>query len=141
MDEFFARQYESDDLFGKVLGLFSLLSIVIAGLGLFGLASFSITKRTKEIGVRKVNGARIFDLLLLLFKDYTRLIAVASAVAIPLIYILMAKWLDGYAYRTHITWMDVVVPLLIILFITLLTLSYHVIRTARANPVEALRDE
>jgi putative ABC transport system permease protein len=123
------------------MGLFSLLSIIIACLGLFGLASFSIVKRTKEIGVRKVNGARVIDLILLLCKDYTRLVGIATAVALPLIYILMNKWLDGYVYRTHLTVTDMVAPLLIILAITFITLSYHVVRTARSNPVETLRDE
>lgn len=141
MDDFFARQYEPDNLFGKVMGLFGLLSIIIACLGLFGLASFSIVKRTKEIGVRKVNGARIIDLILLLCKDYTRLVAIATAFAVPLIYILMNKWLKGYVYRTNLTISDMIAPLLIILIITMITLSYHVLRTAQSNPIEALRDE
>ncbi|HEY4788827.1 MAG TPA: ABC transporter permease [Bacteroidales bacterium] len=141
MDDFFARQYESDDLFGKVLGLFSLLSVIIASLGLFGLASFSIVKRTKEIGVRKVNGARVIDLILLLIKDYTRLIVVAMVIAIPLIDVLMNKWLGSYVYRTRLTLWDMLLPLAIIFVIMLITLSYHVVRTTRTNPVEALKDE
>jgi putative ABC transport system permease protein len=141
MDDFFARQYETDNLFGRILVLFSILSIVIAGLGLFGLASFSVVKRTKEIGVRKVNGARVIDLLLLLITDYARLVGIAVAIAIPLIYILMSRWLNGYVYRTHLTVWDMLLPIIIILVITLMTLSYHVIKTVRANPVEALRAE
>jgi ABC-type antimicrobial peptide transport system, permease component len=141
MDDFFARQYDSDNLFSRILGMFSILSIIIAALGLFGLASFSIVKRTKEIGVRKANGARIVDLLLLLVKDYAKLVGIAMMVAIPLIYILMNSWLNGYVYRTRLMVWDVLFPLILIFSITLITLSYHVLKTAKANPVVALRDE
>ncbi len=141
MDKFFERQYASDFFFERVLVLFSLLSMIIAGMGVFGLSSFSMAKRTKEIGIRKVNGAKVTDLMLLMILRYLRLFITAVIVAIPIIWLGMNKWLSNYAYRINLAWDDAIVPIVITLFIILLTLSYHVLRTVSANPVDALKDE
>jgi putative ABC transport system permease protein len=96
LDTYYNRPYEDEHRMSHVSTLFSSIAIIIACLGLFGLASFGIVQRTKEIGIRKVLGARILALIHLLFKEYAILIAVASAIAIPLVYIIMNDWLAGF---------------------------------------------
>jgi putative ABC transport system permease protein len=141
MDKFFARQYATDYLFERVLMVFSILSMIIAAMGVFGLASYSMAKRTKEIGVRKVNGARVSDLMLLMIIRYLRLFFISVVIAIPIIWIGMSKWLSYYAYSVHLGLRDMIIPILITLIIILLTLSYHVMRVVKANPVDAIKDE
>ena len=141
LDESFARQYEADAQFGKVFGYFALLAVVIACLGLFGLASFTAERRTKEIGVRKVLGASIASIVLLLSKDFTRLVLIALVLAAPLAYLAMTRWLEAFAYRVEISWPIFLMAGLIALLIALLTVSYQAARAALADPVKALRYE
>lgn len=141
LDDFFNRQYQSDQRFGWIVSLFSSLAIIIACLGLFGLSAFSIRKRTKEIGVRKVLGAQVDQILLLLSKDYFRLILIASMIALPLAFWGITTWLKSYAYAIELGIWFYVLPVLAVLFIAALTVCYQSIKAAFANPIKALRYE
>jgi len=141
MDNFFEEQYQSDKLFSKLLNLFSVLSIVVASLGLFGIASLSIVKRTKEIAVRKVLGASISTILMMISKNYVKLIAISCVFAFPLAYYLTDQWLKGFTYKIEISWWMIIIPGLIVLATTLLTIAGLSVRAAIANPADSLRDQ
>ena len=128
-------------LFGKVFGLFTLLAIFIACLGLFGLASYVVTQRTKEIGIRKVLGASVVGVAGLLAKDFLKLVLVAIALASPLGWWAMQKWLQDFAYHIDIQWWMFVTAGMAAIFIAGLTVSFQSIRAALANPVKSLRSE
>lgn len=140
-DEFFNNQYQADLKYGTIFGTFTLLAIFIACLGLFGLSAFAIEQRTKEIGIRKVLGASVRSIILLLSKDFIKLILVASLLALPVAYLAMHKWLENYAFRIEISWWLLALPVLTVLLIAILTVSFQTTRAALANPVDALRDE
>jgi putative ABC transport system permease protein len=114
---------------------------LIACLGLFGLASFTVEKRTKEIGIRKALGASVFSIIVLLLKEFTKLILLANVIAWPIAFFTMNRWLQNYAYRIEIGLSAFVLAGLIVLVIALLTAGYQAIKAARANPVDALRYE
>ena len=142
LDEFFGQQYKADQQFGSVFGLFALLSIFVACLGLFGLSSLMTTQRTKEIGVRKVLGASLSDILFLLSSDYLKLILVANIVAMPIIYYAVHAWLENYAFRINFSWIVMVlIPGIIVILIAVFTVWGQAIKTALGNPSEALRYE
>jgi putative ABC transport system permease protein len=141
MDRFFEAQYSQDELFGKLLNVFSVISIVVASLGLFGMASISMAKRTKEIAVRKVLGATMGNLLVMLSKTYVKLIIAGCALAFPAAYYLTTQWLKEFAYRIDVEWWMILVPGLIVLITTLLTIGGRAIGAAMANPAEKLRDQ
>ncbi len=141
LDEFFNRQYQSDQVFGRVFSVFAGLAIFVACLGLFGLASFTTIQRTKEIGVRKVLGASVISIVGLLTKDFVKLILIANLIALPLAYYIMSNWLSGYPFRVNIGWWMFVFPLLTVILIAILTVSFQTIRAAMANPVKSLRYE
>jgi putative ABC transport system permease protein len=141
LDEQFNRQYKTDRLFGKVFGLFSGLAIFVACLGLFGLSLFTTAQRTKEIGVRKVLGASIPNILLLLSKDFLQLVLLANLLALPLAWWAIHRWLQGYAYKIDIQPWLFVIPALLVLLIALFTVSFQTLKAARQNPIRALRYE
>ena len=141
MDSFFEEQYQADELFGRLLSLFSMISIIVASLGLFGMASLAMVKRTKEIGVRKVLGATVLNILVMLSKSYIRLTVISCIFAFPLAWYLTDRWLEGFTYKIEIqTWM-ILVPGILVLAATLLTIAGQSIRAALANPVNSLRDQ
>lgn len=140
-DDEFADKFSSEERIGKLVGIFSLLAIFISCLGLFGLASFVAEQRTKEIGVRKVLGASVFNLWKMLSKDFVGLVLIAVLIAAPIAYYLMDSWLQKYDYRTEIEWWIFVGSGLAAMFITLSTVSYQSIKAALANPVKSLRSE
>ena len=123
------------------MGVFSILAIFVASLGLFGLASYSAEKRTKEIGVRKVMGATVINIVLMMFKDTARLILIANIIALPVTYFLMRDWLQNFAYKIDIGWITLLVTVFIAFTIAILTVSYQAIRVALTNPADALRYE
>ncbi len=141
LDDHFNRQYAAEQRFGKVFGLFSALALIVAGLGLFGLSTFMTLQRTKEIAVRRVLGATITSMLTLFSRDFMRLIFIANLVALPLVYFLVEKWLEGFAFRVAIVWTMFVIPALLLLIISLLMVSVQTIKTGLVNPVESLRSE
>lgn len=140
-DESFAELYQADQQFGRLFGVFATLAILIACLGLFGLAAFTIQQRTKEIGVRKVLGATVSSIVMLLSKDFVRLVVVAMAVATPIAYFGLEQWLNTFAFRVDIGWLSFVLAGILSLTIALGTISYQAIRAATANPIDALRYE
>ena len=121
--------------------MFSILAIFISCLGLFGLVSFVAEQRTKEIGVRKVLGASVFNLWKLLSKDFLGLVMLACCIAVPIAYYYLHEWLQKYEYRTEISWWIFVIAIAVALFITILTVSFQAIRAALANPIKSLRTE
>lgn len=141
MDRFFEDQYRVDELFGKLLRLFSIISITVASFGLFGMASLAMVKRTKEIGVRKVLGATVVNILVMLSKSYVRLIAIGCVFAFPLAYYLTYQWLQGFAYKIDVQWWMIILPGVIVLAATLFTIAAQSIRAALANPAKSLRDQ
>jgi putative ABC transport system permease protein len=141
MDRFFQEQYQEDELFGKLLNVFSVISIVVASLGLFGMASISMVKRTKEIAVRKVLGATVLNLLVMLSKSYVKLILMGCGFAFPLAYYLTDQWLNDFTYRIAVHWWMILVPGIVVLITTLLTIGGQAIRAALANPAKTLRDQ
>jgi putative ABC transport system permease protein len=141
LDEKYDQQYRADTHFGQVVAIFSTLAIFIACLGLFGLSSFTILQRTKEIGIRKVLGASVGQIVRLLSQDFIRLVLVASIVALPIAYFAMKEWLAGYATRISLSWWLFALPLVVVLLIALLTVSLQTIKAAVANPAESLKYE
>ncbi len=141
LNEYFDRQYRSDEQFGKIFGSFAILAIFVACLGLLGLSSFAINLRTKEIGIRKVLGATVASIVLLFSKDFVRLICVATVIAVPVIYFLGNEWLSHYAFRTRLNWSVLLMPPVLLLLIALVTVSLQSIKTAIANPVKSLRTD
>ncbi len=140
-DEHFARIYLSEEKTGQIFFLFSVLAIAIACLGLFGLTSFVTQQRTKEIGVRKVLGASLSKILLLLTKQFIRWVLVANIIAWPVAYFVMYRWLENFAYRTNMgIWVFALSGALAFL-IALITVSYQSVKVATANPVDSLRYE
>jgi putative ABC transport system permease protein len=141
LNEYFDRQYQSDRQFGKVFGVFTILAIFVACLGLLGLSSFAISLRTKEIGIRKVLGATVSSIVILFSKDFVRLVCVATAIAIPVIYFLGDEWLSHYAFRTRLNLFVFFMPPVLLLVVALVTVSLQSIKTAIANPVKSLRTD
>ncbi len=141
LDEFFNQQYQADQKFSLTLTLFTVLSIVIACMGLYGLSSIVTSQRTKEIGIRKVLGASVRNLFIMLSKDFGIMIFLAGAISAPIVWYAISKWLDNYAYHTQMSWWIFVLPLIAMLFIVFLTIGHHTLRTALANPVDTLKDE
>lgn len=141
LDERFNRQYENERLFSKAFGIFAALAIFVACLGLLGLAMFSTIQRTKEIGVRKVLGASIPNILLLLSKDFIKLVLIASVIAFPVAWWVMNKWLQDFSYRITISWWIFLIAGAAALLVALITVSFQAIKAAIANPVKSLRTE
>jgi len=141
LDEFFNRQYNTYRQLGKMVGISSLLSIFIACLGLFALVSFTVNKKTKEIGIRKVNGAKVSEILILLNRDFVKWVVIAFIIATPIAYYAMNKWLENFAYKTDLSWWIFALSGVMALGIALLTVSWQSWRAATRNPVEALRYE
>ena len=141
LNEKFNQQYANDELFGKAFGLFAGFAVFIACLGLFGLSLFATTQRTKEIGVRKILGASVSNIVLLLSKDFIKLIIVAFIIASPAAWFVMHNWLNDFAYRINISaWIFIIAGILSIV-IALTTISFQAIKAAIANPVKSLRTE
>jgi putative ABC transport system permease protein len=141
LDEFLNRLYRSEEVVSNIFKYFSLLAIVIACLGLFGLSVYSAELRVKEIGVRKILGATIPNIILLLSKEFTKWVFVACVIALPIAYYAMTRWLENFAYRTSIGVEIFVLSVLIAALITVSTVGYQSVKAAVANPVDSLRYE
>ena len=140
-DQTYAEKFNTEERIRKLARLFAILAILISCLGLFGLASFMAAQRTKEIGIRKVLGASIFNLWSLLAKDFLLLVFFASILAVPIAYFLLINWLENYDYRIQLSWWFFAFACLSALAIALFTVSYQSIKPALSNPVESLRSE
>ena len=141
LNDFFDRQYEADLLFGKVFGFFAVLAILVAALGLFGLSSYNVIQRTKEIGIRKVLGASVSGIVGLLSQDFLKLVLLALLAATPLAWYVMNKWLLNFAFRIDMSWWMFLLAGALALLIAFLTVSVQSVRAALSDPVKALRYE
>ncbi|UZR93708.1 ABC transporter permease [Chondrinema litorale] len=141
LDQDFLSAYQADVNRGKIFTTFAILTIFIACLGLLGLASYTAENRTKEIGIRKVIGATIINIVLMISRDFVILIAISMVIAFPLAYYFMDNWLEIFAYKTEIKWLSFVIAALLTFGITITTVSYHTIRAATRNPIKSLRSE
>jgi len=141
LDERFNRMYDAEQRLGKIFGLFAGLAILIACLGLFGLASYTAENRIKEVGIRKVLGANVAQIVYLLSKDMGRLVLIAFVIGAPLAWYFMNDWLSGFQYRTSISWVVFALTAVGSILIAILTMSYQSFRAAKANPVRSLRSE
>ncbi len=141
LDERYDQQYRADERFGEVFGFFTLLAVLVACLGLLGLAIFTAQQRTKEIGVRKVLGASVTSIITLLSKDFLKLVLVAVLIASPLAWWAMSRWLADFAYKISLEWWVFALAGLFAIGIALLTVSFQSIKAALMNPVKSLRSE
>jgi len=141
LDEEYDRMYRAEENLGTLVNYFSVFAILIACLGLFGLASFTAEQRTKEIGIRKVLGASISSISLSLCREFVVLVLLANVIAWPAAYFALEGWLNNFAYRSGIGWAVFVLAALLALTIAIVTVSYQAIRAARLNPVDALKYE
>ncbi|SIN82443.1 ABC transporter permease [Algoriphagus halophilus] len=141
LDEDFNSQYESDFRFRQIFTTFSVLAIMIACLGLLGLATYTAEQRTKEIGIRKVLGADVGSIVGLLSKDFIKLVLIAILVATPLAWFAMNKWLEGFAYKVPLHWWVFLVAGVLAVIVALVTISFQAIKAAMMNPVNSLKSE
>ncbi|MBC8151633.1 MAG: ABC transporter permease [Bacteroidetes bacterium] len=141
LDQEFQKNYVAETRLSTIVGYFTFIAILISCLGLFGLASFNVEQRVKEIGIRKVLGATVSNVVLLLSKDFLKLVLIAVVIASPLAWFVMNKWLQNFAYQTQIGVSVFVITTLAALLITGLTVSYQAIKAALMNPVKSLRSE
>lgn len=141
LDETYARMYKTENQLGQVMSLFATTAILLACMGLFGLSSYIMQQRTKEIGIRKVLGASFMNLMGILAGNFIKLIVIAIVIACPLAYLIMQNWLSDFAYHTEINWLIFIIAGLVIVCITLLTVSIHGLKAMAENPVKSLRSE
>ncbi|WP_128546389.1 ABC transporter permease [Larkinella soli] len=141
LDDQLAKFYEAEDTLSRIINAFALVAMVICGLGLYGLVSFVVGQRTKEIGIRKVLGATVAGIVALLTKDFVKLVLVAIAVASPAAWYVMDQWLQEFTFRISIGWWVFALAGAVALALALLTVSWQSVRAATANPVKSLRSE
>lgn len=141
LDEFFDRQYRSEEQFQSLFSVFSVLAIVIGCLGLFGLSAFTAMKRTKEIGIRKVLGASMPNLFYILSKEFVVLILISNLIAWPIIYFVMNRWLQGFEYRIESNFLFYILATVMVLVIAMITVSFQMVKSSKLNPVDSLRYE
>ncbi len=141
LDEQFHRFYEEDLLRSRMLSFFSLVAIVIACLGLFVMVSYSLRQRTKEIGIRKILGASVEQIVGLISADFLKIVLLAFGIGLPAAWWVMRAWLQEFAYRVELSWWMFALAALAALAIAFLTVSLQSVRAARGNPVDALRNE
>ena len=141
LNEYFNRQYKSDHLFSTILWWFTILAVIVASLGLLGLSLYTVAKRTKEIGIRKILGANILQIITLITKDYIKLVLYAGFIAVPVAYFLLQNWLKDYAFHVTIGLWFFILPVVLIVAIALITVLYQSLKTAIMNPVKSLRTE
>ena len=140
-DDHFSRIYLSEERTARILFSFSILAIIIASLGLFGLAAFIAEQRTKEIGIRKVMGATVSGIIVLLVKQFTKWVIVANIIAWPAAYFVMRKWLQNFAYQASLSVWIFLLSAMVALLIAVVTVGYQSVKAALADPVNSLRYE
>jgi len=141
LDENFDALYRQEQRLGTIFMIFTILAILVASLGLLGLATFTAEQRSKEIGIRKAMGASVFNVILLLSRDYTRLVIISFLLSVPASYFIMDWWLENFAYKINLGWISFVVGGLMALILSWITVSYQSYKAASVNPVDSLRYE
>lgn len=141
LDDQFDQLYKSEMIMGEIFGYFTVLSILIASLGIFGMVAFSTTQRTKEIGIRKVMGASVRHIMLLLSKDFLILVALAFIIALPFAWYAVQQWLQDFAYRIDLDWWIFALAGLLVFLMAYLAVGYQSTKAALIKPVDSLRSE
>ena len=141
LDEVYDQQYKADKLYGKVFSMFSFLAILIACFGLLGLSAYNILQRTKEIGIRKVMGASVQNVLFILSKNFLTLVGISFLLAVPITWWVMHNWLQDFAYRINMPWWVFLIAGVLAALIAFITISFQAIKAALANPIKSLRTE
>ena len=141
LDETYDMQYENDERLSKIISNFAIVAILVACLGLFGLSTFMAARRTKEIGIRKAMGASVRTVFLLLAREFATWVTLSVIIACPIAWIIMNRWLQSFAFSINISWWIFVLVIVIAFAITFLTVAWQSHKTARTNPIEALRYE
>ena len=141
LDQHFNEQYKADQRFGQIFGIFTFIAILVACLGLFGLVSYTIVQRTKEIGIRKVLGATVNSILQLLYKDFAILVIISFIVSAPIAWYAIHQWLQSYAFRLSISWVLFVAPFIGVMIIAFASVSFLTVKAALTNPVKSLKTE
>jgi len=141
LDDFYNEQYQAEQRFSGLFLVSSLLAIIIACLGLSGLSIYSIARRTREIGIRKSNGAGTYQVMALLNRDFVIWVVIAFVIACPVAWFVMNKWLQNFAYKTEMSWWTFALAGVIAMFIALITVSWQSWRAATTNPADILRHE
>jgi putative ABC transport system permease protein len=141
LDEDFQKNYAAEERLSALIRYFTGMAILISCLGLFGLASFSAEQRIREIGIRKVLGAKIGGIVLMLTRDFFKLVLIAMLIASPVAWLIMHRWLQDFAYQTPISWAVFLTTFVATMAITMATVSYHAIRAGMSNPVKSLKTE
>jgi len=141
LDDYFNVQYANDQKFGNIFGIFAIIAIIVGCLGLFGLSAFTAQQRTKEIGIRKVLGSSVASIMLLLSKDFTKLVFLACLIGLPLVYYFMNNWLEGFATRIEFNWLLLAGSGIAVLVIAIVTVSYQTFKAAIVNPSDSLKYE
>jgi putative ABC transport system permease protein len=141
LDDFFNRQYENERKFGNLFTSFAALAMVVGCLGLFGLSAYTVTQRTKEIGIRKALGSTDQGIFVLLSKEYVKLVLLSIVLSVPLVWFPMNSWIESFPYRTTISPLIFVIAGMAVLLISVFTVSLQTVKAARTNPVDSLRCE
>jgi putative ABC transport system permease protein len=141
LDKDFQKNYEKDQRVSGIVWSFTVIAILIACLGLFGLSAFAAEQRFNEIGVRKVLGASVISIIGLLSKDFIRIVLIAIVIAIPIGWYFMNKWLQGFSYRTPVSWWIFAITGFLAILLALITVSFQAIRAAIGNQIKSLRSE
>ena len=141
LDDVYNQMYQTESHLGSLFTYFTMLALLIACLGLLGLAALTVQQRTKEIGVRKVLGASLSDILVLLSKDYTRMVVIAFVLGAPIAYFVQSRWLEAFAHRVSVGWGTFLIAGLAVLFLSWITISFQSMRAALANPTDSLSHE
>jgi putative ABC transport system permease protein len=139
LEEYFNKQYEAENQFEEMFGIFSLLAIIVACLGLYGMSSFMTHQRRKEIAIRKVHGSNFPGLLLLLYKDFFVLILLSLVISSPFIYWFGDRWLSNFSFRINLSWAVFILPLIILVLISIITSIIQTVKASLENPTYALR--
>jgi putative ABC transport system permease protein len=141
LDETIQNQYWAEQAIGKLVTVFTVLALFISCLGILGLSSYMAEQRTKEIGIRKVLGATVSSIVKHISREFVVLVVIANVIIWPLAYFIMNRWLQRFAYRINIGWWSFVLTGVVVLMVSLLTVSWQILRAATANPVDSLRYE
>jgi putative ABC transport system permease protein len=141
MDDAFNEQYKAEDRLSSIFSIFTYITILLATMGLFGLTAFTIEQRNKEIGIRKILGASLTTITSLLSIDFIKLVVISVIIASPVAWWAMHNWLQNFAYRINIPWWVFAAAGVVAVFTAVVTISYHALRAAVANPVKSLRSE
>ena len=141
VNQTYERQFRKDEQFQKAFGILTLFAVMIACLGLYGLATFTILKRSKEIGIRKVLGAGVSQIVVLLSREFISLVLLAAAISIPFAYYVVYGWLDGFSERITLSWYFFLVPIALVILVALASISYKTVEVSLKNPVDSLKEE